>query len=224
MSDWAELQFHVRLLILLPPHSTRLLLHCPVTLPLYFLNLYLLMMISDLLSINFSPCCSPHSPQTILGPTTNFLKGLPVSLAALDCHPSLSLKTAPKPLMTSTSLNQSHTFPVLVCLNFSFLLAFTVTHFFETLSFGWVFSIHSFYPEGTDRLLRSDTVLTKDLTGNIQAFPPRPGLHLGPCAESRSVIPHQQVQDGRKPCPCCWEGPSPLLERSSSLLWPLICK
>ena len=115
------------------------------------------MMISGLLSINFSPCCSPHSPQTILGPTTNFLKGLPVSLAALDCHPSLSLKTVPKPLMTSTSLNQSHTFPVLVCLNFSFLLAFTVTHFFETLSFGWVFSIHSFYPEGRNRLLLSET-------------------------------------------------------------------
>ena len=132
MSDLAELQFHVRLLSLLPPRVS--VLHCPGTLLLYFINLYLLMMISDLLSINFSPCCSPHLPQTILGTTTNFLKGLPVSLATLDCHLSLSLKTAPKPLMTSTSLNQSHTFPVLVCLNFSFLLAFTVTHFFECSS------------------------------------------------------------------------------------------
>ena len=170
------------------------------------------MMISDLLSINFSPCCSPHLPQTILGTTTNFLKGLPVSLATLDCHLSLSLKTAPKPLMTSTSLNQSHTFPVLVCLNFSFLLAFTVTHFFETLSFGWAFSIHSFYPEVTDRSLWSET----------QALPPCPGQHLRPCAESRSVVPHQQVQGAGNLVPAACEGPSPLLGRSSSLLWPLI--
>ena len=165
-----------------------------------------------------------HLYQTIWGPTTNFLKGSPVSLAVLDCLPFLSSKLLPSHWWLPHRWIKATPF-----LPLSIWIPPLGVHsnwpFGDTPSFwlGFQYSFLLSWRHGQVIVIR-DTVLIKYLTVNIQALPPRPGLHLGPCVESRSVVPQQQVQNGRKPCPCCWEGPSPLLGRMSSLLWPLVRK
>ena len=225
MSEWAELQFHVRLLSLLPPHSTRLsaaLPSDPATLFRWFVSSnddfrssfykFLTLLFPSLAPDNLRyhnkllerfACVSSNSRLSSLSFPQN------CSQATDDFH-----VTESKPHLSSPCLSE-------------FLLPLGVhchSLLWDTLFWlGFQYSFLLSWRHGHVVVIR-DTVLTKYLTGNIQALPPRPGLHLRSCAESRSVVPHQQVQDGRKPCPCCWEGPFPLLGRISSLLWPLICK
>ena len=126
--------------------------------------------------------------------------------------------------MTSTSLNQSHTFPVLVWISPSSWRSLSLTSLRHSCFWlGFQYSFLLSWRHGQVIAIR-DTVLIKYLTVNIQCCPLAQDCTRGRVLRAGQLFHSSRCRTAGNLAPAACEGPSPLLGRISSLLWLLICK